>query len=155
MAKVVARAKAFLPIRASNPYGIAIAQVCSTSIAGPYRIRISGWSLRRLYATCRYPYAVEGGRKLPFAIGGHGSAARGVGLDRFEVRSRNLISESGFIRREGRFAEAKGSGRAVHKALEMMADRLGAQNLARRGRGAGAMEIRGGARLHGKGRAWP
>lgn len=120
------------------PYGIAVAQVASTSIAGPYRIPHIWVEFTAVYTPTVpvTPYRGCGRPQSCFAIErAMDQLADELGLDRFEVRRRNLISESEFpYEREGLlFADglkvSLDSGQ-YHKALDMMADRLGAATFA-------------------------
>jgi CO/xanthine dehydrogenase Mo-binding subunit len=116
------------------PYGIAVAQVASTSIAGPYRIPHIWVEFTAVYTPTVpvTPYRGCGRPQSCFAVErAMDQLADELGLDRFEVRRRNLISESEFpYEREGLlFADglkvSLDSGQ-YHRALEMMADKLGA-----------------------------
>ena len=120
------------------PYGIAIAQVASTSIAGPYRIPNIWVEFTAVYTPTVpvTPYRGCGRPQSCFAIErAMDQLAEELGLDRFEVRRRNLITEAEFpYDREGLlFADglkvSLDSGQ-YHKALQMMADRLGAESFA-------------------------
>ena len=120
------------------PYGIAVAQVASTSIAGPYRIPNIWVEFKAVYTPTVpvTPYRGCGRPQSCFAIErAMDQLAEELGLDRFEVRRRNLIAEDQFPwPREGLlFADglrvSLDSGQ-YHKALEMVADRLGAAGFA-------------------------
>lgn len=81
------------------PYGIAVAQVASTSIAGPYRIRNIDVRFRAVYtpAVPVTPYRGCGRPQACFAIErAMDQLAEDLGLDRFEVRRRNLIRDNEF-----------------------------------------------------------
>ena len=116
------------------PYGIAIAQVASTSIAGPYRIPNIWVEFKAVYTPTVpiTPYRGCGRPQSCFAIErAMDQLADELGLDRFEVRRRNLIAEHEFpYPREGLlFADglkvSLDSGQ-YHKALALMAERLDA-----------------------------
>ena len=114
------------------PYGIAIAQVASTSIAGPYRVPNIWVEFKAVYTPTVpiTPYRGCGRPQACFAIErAMDQLAEELGLDRFEVRRRNLIAESEFPHtREGLlFADglrvSLDSGQ-YHRALELVAERL-------------------------------
>ena len=120
------------------PYGIAVAQVASTSIAGPYRIPNIWVEFKAVYTPTVQvtPYRGCGRPQACFAIErAMDQLADELGLDRFEVRRRNLIKEDEFpYPREGLlFADGLrvtlDSGR-YHKALDMVLKELGAANFA-------------------------
>jgi CO/xanthine dehydrogenase Mo-binding subunit len=120
------------------PYGIAIAQVASTSIAGPYRIPNIWVEFKAVYTPTVpvTPYRGCGRPQSCFAIErAMDQLAEELGLDRFEVRRRNLIAENEFpYEREGLlFADglkvSLDSGQ-YHRALDMMAERLDAEAFA-------------------------
>jgi aerobic carbon-monoxide dehydrogenase large subunit len=120
------------------PYGIAVAQVASTSIAGPYRIPNIWVEFKAVYTPTVQvtPYRGCGRPHACFAIErAMDQLAEELGLDRFEIRRRNLISEREFpYAREGLlFADGLkvtlDSGQYA-KALDMAASRLGAANFA-------------------------
>ena len=114
------------------PYGIAVAQVASTSIAGPYQIQ-KIWGEFQAVSTPTVPIPPYRGCGRPqscFAIErAMDQLAEELGLDRFEVRRRNLINESQFpYTREGLlFADglkvSLDSGQ-YQKALTMISDKL-------------------------------
>jgi len=120
------------------PYGIAVAQVASTSIAGAYRIPDIWVEFKAVYTPTVpvTPYRGCGRPHACFAIErAMDQLAEELGLDRFEVRRRNLIRESELPHpREGLlFADGLkvtlDSGQ-YHKALEMVAQHLGAATFA-------------------------
>ena len=120
------------------PYGIAVAQVASTSIAGPYRIPNIFVEFKAVYTPTVQvtPYRGCGRPQACFAIErAMDQLAEELGLDRFEIRRRNLISESQFpYEREGLlFADGLkvtlDSGQYL-KALGMAATELGAADFA-------------------------
>ena len=120
------------------PYGIAVAQVASTSIAGPYRIPHIAVEFKAVYTPTVQvtPYRGCGRPQACFAIERAMDQLAGeLGLDRFEIRRRNLIAESEFpYEREGLlFADGLkvtlDSGQ-YQKALGMAAAELGAGNFA-------------------------
>jgi aerobic carbon-monoxide dehydrogenase large subunit len=120
------------------PYGIAVAQVASTSIAGPYRIPNIYVEFKAVYTPTVQvtPYRGCGRPQACFATErAMDKLAEELGLDRFEIRKRNLIAESEFpYPREGLlFADGLkvtlDSGQYV-KALGMAAAELGAGNFA-------------------------
>lgn len=87
------------------PYGIAVAQVASTAIAGPYRIPNIHVEFDCVYTPTVpvTPYRGCGRPQANFALERAMDAlADQLGLDRFEVRRRNLIQPEEFpYRREG------------------------------------------------------
>lgn len=87
------------------PYGIAVAQVASTAIAGPYRIPNIFVDFKCVYTPTVpvSPYRGCGRPHANFAIErAMDRLAEELGLDRFEVRRRNLIAADEFpYRREG------------------------------------------------------
>src|SRR5215510_6388470 len=87
------------------PYGIAIAQVASTSIAGPYRIPNIWVEFKAVYTPTVQvtPYRGCGRPHACFAIErAMDQLAHELGLDRLEIRRRNLIGENEFpYAREG------------------------------------------------------
>jgi CO/xanthine dehydrogenase Mo-binding subunit len=120
------------------PYGIAVAQVASTSIAGPYRIPNIFVEFKAVYTPTVQvtPYRGCGRPQACFAIErAMDRLAEELGLDRFEIRRRNMIAESEFpYPREGLlFADGLkvtlDSGQYI-KALEMAAMELGAVDFA-------------------------
>jgi carbon-monoxide dehydrogenase large subunit len=120
------------------PYGIAVAQVASTSIAGPYRIPNIWVEFTAVYTPTVQvtPYRGCGRPQACFAIErAMDQLAEELGIDRFEIRRRNLISEHEFpYAREGLlFADGLkvtlDSGQ-YSKALGMAAARLDAANFA-------------------------
>ncbi len=114
------------------PYGIAIAQVASTSIAGPYRVPNIWVEFKAVYTptVTITPYRGCGRPQACFAIErAMDKLADELGLDRFEVRRRNLIRDEDFpYRRDGlMFAD----GLAVEydsgqygRALDMVAEHI-------------------------------
>ena len=120
------------------PYGIAVAQVASTSIAGPYRIPNIFVEFKAVYTPTVQvtPYRGCGRPQACFAIErAMDQLAEELGLDRFEIRRRNLIADNQFpYAREGLlFADGLkvtlDSGQ-YGKALAMAATELGAENFA-------------------------
>lgn len=120
------------------PYGIAVAQVASTSIAGPYRIPNIWVEFKAIYTPTVpvTPYRGCGRPQACFAIErAMDQLADELGLDRFEIRRRNLIADHEFpYDREGLiFADglkvSLDSGQ-YHKALAMMEERLDAVSFA-------------------------
>ena len=120
------------------PYGIAVAQVASTSIAGPYRIPNIYVEFKAVYTPTVQvtPYRGCGRPQACFAIErAMDQLAAELGLDRFEIRRRNLIGEHEFpYEREGLlFADglkvSLDSGQ-YQKALGMAAVELGAAGFA-------------------------
>jgi aerobic carbon-monoxide dehydrogenase large subunit len=120
------------------PYGIAVAQVASTSIAGPYRIPNISVEFKAVYTPTVQvtPYRGCGRPQACFALErAMDKLAEELGLDRFEIRRRNLIGENEFpYEREGLlFADGLrvtlDSGQYA-KALQMAAAELGAENFA-------------------------
>jgi carbon-monoxide dehydrogenase large subunit len=116
------------------PYGIAVAQVASTSIAGPYRIPNIWVEFKAVYTPTVQvtPYRGCGRPQANFAIErAMDQLAEELGLDRLEIRRRNLIGEDEFpYAREGLlFADGLkvtlDSGQYA-KALDMAADAVGA-----------------------------
>lgn len=120
------------------PYGIAIAQVASTSIAGPYQIPNIWVEFKAVYTPTVpvTPYRGCGRPQSCFAIErAMDQLAEELGLDRFEIRRRNLIRDEQFpYARAGLlFADGLGvnldSGQYL-KALSMMEEALDARNFA-------------------------
>jgi len=120
------------------PYGIAIAQVASTSIAGPYRIPNIWVEFTAVYTPTVQvtPYRGCGRPQACFAIErAMDQLAEELGLDRLEIRRRNLIGEKEFpYAREGLlFADGLkvtlDSGQYA-KALDMAAKALNADGFA-------------------------
>jgi carbon-monoxide dehydrogenase large subunit len=114
------------------PYGIAVAQVGSTSIAGPYRIPNIWVEFTAVYTPTVpvTPYRGCGRPQSCFAIErAMDQLADELGLDRFEVRRRNLIAENEFPYDRNGLLFADGlkvsldSGQ-YHKALAMMEEQL-------------------------------
>ncbi|WP_072395190.1 aerobic carbon-monoxide dehydrogenase large subunit [Hyphomicrobium sp. CS1GBMeth3] len=121
------------------PYGIAIPQVASTSIAGPYRINHIDVEFRSVYTptTPVTPYRGCGRPQANFAIErAMDQLALELGLDRFEVRRRNLIADHEFpVLRAGLlFADglpvSLDSGQ-YHRALEMVSEAISPSGFAR------------------------
>lgn len=115
------------------PYGIAVAQVASTSIAGAYRIPNIWVEFKAVYTPTVQvtPYRGCGRPQACFAIErAMDQLAEELGIDRFEIRRRNFISEKEFpYPREGLlFADGLkvtlDSGQ-YGKALGMAVDALG------------------------------
>jgi aerobic carbon-monoxide dehydrogenase large subunit len=120
------------------PYGIAVAQVASTSIAGPYRIPNIRVEFKAVYTPTVQvtPYRGCGRPQACFALErAMDQLAEELGMDRFEIRRRNLVGEHEFpYPREGLlFADGLkvtlDSGQYV-KALEMAATAIGAAGFA-------------------------
>jgi carbon-monoxide dehydrogenase large subunit len=115
------------------PYGIAVAQVASTSIAGPYRIPNIHVRFRAVYTPTVpvTPYRGCGRPQSCFAIErAMDQLAEELGLDRFEIRRRNLIRDEDFpYTREGLlFADGlrvKLDSGQYHKALSMAREAIG------------------------------
>ncbi|MBO0754625.1 MAG: xanthine dehydrogenase family protein [Bradyrhizobiaceae bacterium] len=81
------------------PYGIAVAQVASTSIAGPYRIPNINVEFKAVYTPTVQvtPYRGCGRPHACFALErALDQLADELGMDRFEIRRRNFISEKEF-----------------------------------------------------------
>jgi aerobic carbon-monoxide dehydrogenase large subunit len=81
------------------PYGIAVAQVASTSIAGPYRIPNIAVEFKAVYTPTVQvtPYRGCGRPHSCFAIErAVDRLAEELGIDRFEIRRRNFIGEGEF-----------------------------------------------------------
>jgi CO/xanthine dehydrogenase Mo-binding subunit len=120
------------------PYGIAIAQVASTSIAGPYHIPNIWVEFKAVYTPTVpvTPYRGCGRPQSCFAIErAMDKLAEELGLDRFEIRRRNLIKENQFPYERDGLLFADGlrvrldSGQ-YHKALAMMEEKLEAKKFA-------------------------
>ncbi len=120
------------------PYGIAIAQVASTSIAGPYQIPNIWVEFKAVYTPTVpvTPYRGCGRPQACFAIErAMDQLADELGLDRFEVRRRNLIRDEQFPYPRAGLLFADGlkvsldSGQYL-KALSMMEEALGAKDFA-------------------------
>jgi carbon-monoxide dehydrogenase large subunit len=116
------------------PYGIAIAQVASTSIAGPYRIPNIDVEFRSVYTPTVpvTPYRGCGRPQATFAMErAIDQLADELGLDRFEIRRRNLIADNEFPKLRPGLLFADGlpvsldSGQ-YHRALEMVSEKLNA-----------------------------
>ncbi len=114
------------------PYGIAIAQVASTSIAGPYRVPNIWVEFKAIYTPTVLvtPYRGCGRPQACFAIErALDKLADELGLDRFEVRRRNLIRDEEFPYRRDGLLFADGlpveydSGQ-YNRALEMVAEHI-------------------------------
>ena len=115
------------------PYGIAIAQVASTSIAGPYRIPDIWVEMTLVYTPCVQvtPYRGCGRPQACFAIErALDQLADELGIDRTEIRRRNFIGPGEFpYERDGLlFAD----GLAVNydsgeyeKALDLITETVG------------------------------
>ena len=117
------------------PYGIAVAQVASTSIAGPYRIPSIWVEFKAVYTPTVQvtPYRGCGRPHACFAIErALDQLAQELRIDRFEIRRRNFISEKEFpYPREGLlFADGLkvtlDSGQ-YGKALDMALSQLGGE----------------------------
>jgi len=120
------------------PYGIAVAQVASTSIAGPYRIPNIFVEFKAVYTPTVQvtPYRGCGRPQACFAVERAMDQLAGeLGLDRFEIRRRNLIAEHQFPYERAGLLFADGlkvtldSGQYA-KALQMAAVELGADGFA-------------------------
>lgn len=130
------------------PYGIAVAQVASTSIAGPYRIPNIRVEFKAVYTPTVVvtPYRGCGRPQANFAIErAMDKLAEELGLDRFEVRRRNLIADHEFpyLRKGLLFADglpvSLDSGQ-YHKALQLLTEKLAPEEFAaqqKAARGAG------------------
>lgn len=137
--EVVAMRDSFLhDTGAFIPYGIAVAQVASTSIAGPYRIPNIWVEFKAVYTPTVpiTPYRGCGRPQACFAIErAMDQLADELGLDRFEIRRRNLINDDEFPKlREGLLfadglAVSLDSGQ-YQKALQMLSDKLDVANFA-------------------------
>ena len=115
------------------PYGIAIPQVASTSIAGPYRISNIHVRFRAVYTPTVpvTPYRGCGRPQACFAIErAMDQLAEELGLDRLEVRRINLVrdDEFPFVHEGLLFADGLrvqlDSGQ-YHKTLDMVRDAIG------------------------------
>ncbi len=122
------------------PYGIAIAQVASTSIAGPYDIPNIKVRFQAVYTptVTVTPYRGCGRPQACFAIErAIDKLADDLGIDRFEIRRINLIKDNQFpYKREGLlFADGLrvvlDSGQ-YHKALDMVYKEIDAENFKKR-----------------------
>jgi len=118
------------------PYGIAIAQVASTSIAGPYKIPNIHVHFQAVYTPTITitPYRGCGRPQACFAIErAMDKLGDELGIDRFEIRRRNLIADDQFpYPREGLlFADGlrvtMDSGQ-YHRALDMIQEKIGAKD---------------------------
>ena len=121
------------------PYGIAIAQVASTSIAGPYQIPNIWVEFKAVYTPTVpvTPYRGCGRPQSCFAIErAMDQLADELGLDRFEVRRRNLIRDDQFPYPRAGLLFADGlrvnldSGQYL-KALSMMEEALDTKSFAK------------------------
>lgn len=118
------------------PYGIAIAQVASTSIAGPYRIPNIHVHFQAVYTPTITvtPYRGCGRPHACFAIErAMDQLGEELGIDRFEIRRRNLVTDDQFpYERKGlMFADGlrliMDSGQYV-RALDMIHKKIDAAN---------------------------
>ncbi len=114
------------------PYGIAVAQVAATSIAGPYRIPNFEVEFTAVYTPTVpvTPYRGCGRPQACFAIErAMDQLAEELGLDRFELRRRNLLRDEEFPHEREGLIFADGlrvildSGQ-YHKALALMNEKL-------------------------------
>lgn len=114
------------------PYGIAVAQVASCQIAGPYRIPAIEVEFSCVYTptVCVTPYRGAGRPHANFAIErAMDQLADELGLDRWEIRRRNLIASQDFPYTRGGLIFADGlpvtldSG-DYHAALEALRESL-------------------------------
>jgi carbon-monoxide dehydrogenase large subunit len=114
------------------PYGIAVAQVASCQIAGPYRIPAIEVEFSCVYTptVCVTPYRGAGRPHANFAIErAMDQLAEELGLDRWEIRRRNLLrdDELPYLRAGLIFADGLpvnlDSGE-YHRALESLAEAL-------------------------------
>ena len=121
------------------PYGIAIAQVASTSIAGPYRIPNIHVQFQAVYTptVTITPYRGCGRPQACFAVErAMDQLAEDLGIDRFEIRRKNLISDDQFpYPREGLiFADGlpvtMDSGQ-YFKALDLIEEKIDVRNFPR------------------------
>jgi carbon-monoxide dehydrogenase large subunit len=128
------------------PYGIAVAQVASTSIAGAYRIPNIHVQFKAVYTPTVpvTPYRGCGRPQACFAVErAMDMLAEELGLDRFEVRRRNLITEDQFpyVREGLLFADglrvSLDSGQ-YHTALDIVHKSIDADNFAERQKAAAA-----------------
>lgn len=126
------------------PYGIAVPQVASTSLAGPYRIPNQRIEFKALYTntTTVSPYRGCGRPHACFVIERTmDMVAKELGIDRMEIRRRNLITKDEFpYKREGLvFADGLpvtlDSGN-YHDALEMVLREIGYADFTERQRAA-------------------
>lgn len=122
------------------PYGIAVAQVASTSLAGPYRIPNQRVEFKALYTntTTVSPYRGCGRPHACFVIERTmDMLAKELGIDRMEIRRRNLIAQDQFpYKREGLvFADGLpvtlDSGN-YHEALETVLREIGYEDFRER-----------------------
>jgi len=120
------------------PYGIAVAQVASTSIAGPYRIPNIDVRFKAVYtpAVPVTPYRGCGRPQACFAIErAMDQLADELGMDRFDLRRRNLIADDEFpYQRDGLlFADGlrveHDSGQYI-RALDMAREQIGYDDFA-------------------------
>lgn len=118
------------------PYGIAIAQVASTSIAGPYKIPNIHVHFQAVYTPTITitPYRGCGRPQACFAIErAMDQLADELGISRFEIRRKNLITDDQFpYAREGlMFADglrvSMDSGQYI-RALDMIEEKIGAKD---------------------------
>lgn len=114
------------------PYGIAVAQVASCQIAGPYRIPAIEVEFSCVYTptVCVTPYRGAGRPHANFAIErAMDQLADELGLDRWEIRRRNLLRDEEFPYRRPGLIFADGlpveldSGE-YHRALETLRESL-------------------------------
>ena len=131
------------------PYGIAVAQVASTSIAGPYRIPNIWVEFKAVYTPTVQvtPYRGCGRPQACFAIErAMDQLAEELNIDRVEIRHRNFISEKEFpYPREGLVVRRRAEGDARQRPIRpgardggrrRSADRNFAPNRKRRARTA-------------------
>ncbi len=121
------------------PYGIAIAQVASTSIAGPYRVPNIWVEFKAVYTPTVpvTPYRGCGRPQACFAIErAMDQLAEDLGLDRFEIRRRNLIGDEQFPYTRSGLLFADGLGVSLdsgqyQKVLAMMEEKLDVKSFTR------------------------
>ena len=122
------------------PYGIAVAQVASTSIAGPYRIPNIHVRFRAVYTPTVpvTPYRGCGRPQACFAVErAMDQLAEELGLDRLEVRRINLLRDTDFpyVREGLLFADGlrvKLDSGQYEKALDMAREAIGWDGFAAR-----------------------
>ena len=115
------------------PYGIAVAQVASTSLPGPYRVPNLHVELKAIYTntTTVSPYRGGGRPHACFVMERTMDLlAAELGIDRMEIRRRNLIGSDEFPYTRPNMVFADGlpvtldSG-DYHRALDLVLDRIG------------------------------
>ena len=122
------------------PYGLAVAQVGATCIAGPYRIPNFRTEFKAVYtpAVSVSPYRGAGRPHICFAIERAMDQLAGeLNIDRYELRKRNFIAPEEFPYKRGDILFADGQAMIYDsgeysKALDLALDRIGYSNFPQR-----------------------